>query len=89
MNVTIEDVIKLHHEQLKTIGSKLLYLSIRDRASDDGWTALGLTELSRMTGLSRGGLIKAVKRLESHGLIEVKKERDHQHAPNRYRTIGP
>jgi len=88
MSLTLEDVVCLHHEQLRTISQKLIYLSIQRRASESGWTRLGLAELQALSGLTESGVLKTLKRMQKVGLIEVMRDRSHPHNKNLYRTIS-
>jgi len=89
MSITLDEVVRLQHEQLRTLGQKLIWLSIKQRASATGWTKLGLSELRSLTGYSESGVIKTLKKMEECGLIEVKRDRSHPHNKNLYRVITP
>lgn len=87
MSITIEDVAKLHHDNLRTIGSKILYLTILNNANENGWTSISLADLARTTCLSRCGVITALKRMEKIGLIEIQHSDNNPKNRNKYRAI--
>ena len=72
---------------LRTIGEKIVYLTIKNHGDPDGWARVSLSELSRKTGLTRTGVINMIKRMTACGLVEVKNDRRTPNERNRYRTI--
>ena len=87
MSITIEEVVALQHDQLRTIGAKIVYLTIRNNAQESGWAAISLAELARNTSLSRQGIIKTLKRMAGCGLIEVRNDKVSTTSRNKYRTV--
>lgn len=53
-----------------------------------GWqkqsTAISLTEFTKLTGLSRRGVIDAIRQLEERGVVTVKNSRTHVYCLNPY-----
>lgn len=67
----------------KASTAKLILLAIADHANDEGESAYpGLTRLERKTGLSRQGLVDAIKILKYNGLITVSDEPSKLHTNN-------
>ena len=87
MSITIEDVVKLQHEHLRTVGSKIIYLTIRNGGKENGWTSISLSELARNTGLTRRGLYKALHNMRDCGLLEITNDRATTTSKNKYRAI--
>jgi len=87
MSITIEDVAKLQHKHLRTIGSKIIYLTIRNSGQENGWASFSLSELARSTGLTRRGLYKTIHNMRDCGLVEIYNDRATTTSKNKYRTI--
>lgn len=87
MSITIEDVVKLQHENLRSIGSKIIYLTIRNNGKENGWTSVSLSELARDTGLSRRGLYRTIHKMRDCGLLEIHNDKTSTTSKNKYRTI--
>jgi DNA-binding phage protein len=87
MSITIEDVVKLQHEHLRTIGSKIIYLTIRNGGKENGWTSISLSELARNTGLSRRGLYNTLHKMRDCGLLEIHNDKTSTTSKNKYRAI--
>ncbi|MBQ4856238.1 hypothetical protein IMW82_16335 [Rhodanobacter sp. B2A1Ga4] len=87
MSITIEDVVKLQHEQLRTVGQKIIYLTIRNGGQENGWASFSLSELARDTGLTRRGLYKTLHNMKDCGLVEIYNDRATTTSKNKYRAI--
>lgn len=87
MSINIEDVVKLQHEQLRTIGQKIIYLTIRNGGKENGWASFSLSELARNVGLSRRGLYKTLHKMRDCGLLEIHNDRTSTTSKNKYRAI--
>lgn len=87
MSITIEDVVKLQHQHLRTIGSKIIYLTIRNGGQANGWASFSLSELARSTGLTRRGLYKTLHSMRDCGLLEITNDRATTTSKNKYRAI--
>lgn len=87
MNISIKDIVDLQKDSLRTIGQKIVYLTIKNNGGEDGWTSVSLSELSRATGLTRTGVINMIKKMQGCGLIEVRNERRTPNERNKYRAI--
>lgn len=87
MSINIEDVVKLQHEQLRTIGQKIVYLTIRNSGQGIGWASFSLSELARNTGLSRRGLYNTLHKMRDCGLLEIHNDRASTISKNKYRAI--
>jgi hypothetical protein len=87
MTITIEDVIRLQHNKLDTTGKKIVYLTIQDRANEDGWSAISLNAFGRLTGLSPRGVHNILKGLINCGLLETNQVKERVNSTNVYRVI--
>ena len=87
MSITIEDIVKLQNEHLRTIGSKIIYLTIRNGQQQEGWSSFSLSELAGTTGLSRRGIYKTLHKMRDVGLLEIYNDRATTTSKNKYRAI--
>lgn len=87
MTISIKDIVDVQKDSLRTIGQKILYLTIKNNGDDDGWACVSFSELSRATCLSRAGVINVIKRMQACGLLEVRNDHKTANEKNRYRAI--
>lgn len=85
--LTIKDVVNVQHQQLRTIGQKIIWLTIRNGSDEHGWASVSLTDLARNTGLSRRGVVNIINRMKDCGLVELSNDHDSHASKNKYRAI--
>jgi len=87
MTITLEEINGLQRDQLRTTTRKIIYLTIRRLSEQTGWAEISIKSLCEQTGLTRAGLVSALKAMQTVGLIEIKRERIDRYSKNKYRTI--
>jgi len=87
MSITVEDIVALQYEGLRSVGSKIVYLTIRKELDDTGWASLSFNDLAGVTGLTTTGVVNIIKRMHDSGLIEVRNDRATPFTKNQYRII--
>jgi len=85
--LTIKDVVSVQNDDLRTIGQKIIYLTIRNGSNESGWATVSLTDLARNTGLSRRGVVNIINRMKDCGLVEASNDHDSHVSKNKYRAI--
>ncbi|WP_243041693.1 helix-turn-helix domain-containing protein [Dyella sedimenti] len=85
--LTIKDVVNVQNDNLRTIGQKIIYLTIRNGSDENGWASVSLTDLARNTGLSRRGVVNIISRMKDCGLVESSNDHDSHVSKNKYRAI--
>lgn len=87
--LSLRDIVEVQNDNLRTLGSKLVYLTIRNNAGENGWVAISLSELSRTCCLTRRGVVTILNKMLMCGLLEKKNDHSSPVAKNIYRTITP
>lgn len=87
MSITLAEVAAFHHRKLSTVGSKLIYMAVRSEADRDGWATISLDRFSRLTALTQSGVRKALRRLATAGVIEIRHNTARHSEPNSYRIV--
>jgi DNA-binding MarR family transcriptional regulator len=85
--LTIEDVVRVQNDNLRTIGQKIIYLTIRNGSDEHGWATVSLTDLARNTGLSRRGVVNIINRMKGCDLVEASNDHDSHVSKNKYRAV--
>lgn len=89
MSITVEDIVALQYEGLRSVGSKIVYLTIQKELDETGWASLSFNDLAGVTGLTNTGVANIIKRMQNSGLIEVRRDRSTPFTKNQYRIIDP
>lgn len=89
MSITVEDIVALQYEGLRSVGSKIVYLTISKHLDETGWASLSFNDLASVTGLTNTGVANILKRMQKSGLIEVRRDRTTPFTKNAYRIIEP
>lgn len=89
MSITVQDIVALQYEGLRSVGSKIVYLTIRNHRDKAGWSSLSFKDLADVTGLTSTGVANIIKRMTNSGLIEVRNSRETPFTKNEYRIIDP
>lgn len=87
--LSLKDIVKVQNEHLRTIGSKIIYLTIRNNADVNGWTTISLSELAKTSCLTRRGVVSILNRMGECGLLEKQYDHSSPSAKNSYKAITP
>jgi hypothetical protein len=86
-SLSLKDIVKVQNDNLRTIGSKIIYLTIRNNADRNGWATISLSELASTACLTRRGVVNILNRMQECGLIEKQYDHSSHDAKNKYRAI--
>lgn len=86
-SLSLKNIVKVRNDNLRTIGSKIVYLTIRNNADHKGWTTISLSELANTACLTRRGVVNILNRMQECGLLEKKHDHSSHNTKNKYRAI--
>lgn len=85
--ITLEEIKELQHQEIKNLSTKIIYLLIKNKANEDGWSAISAAEFAAATSLTTRAVFKIIRKLKSCGLIEQRQDKERPNSTNQYRTI--
>jgi DNA-binding MarR family transcriptional regulator len=85
--LSLEDIVNIQNDRLRTLGSKIVYMTLQNNGDADGWTKESLSDLSGIACMTRRGVVNILNRMQECGLIEKKNDRSSPNAVNQYRVI--
>lgn len=87
--ITLEEITKLQHQEIKNLSTKIIYLMIKNQANEEGWSAISAAEFSAATSMTTRAVFKVISKLKTLGLIEQNQDKERQNSTNQYRIINP
>lgn len=85
--ITLEEITELQHKEIKNLSTKIIYLMIKNKSNNEGWSPISAAEFSAATSMTTQGVFKVIQKLKACGLIEQKQEKERPNSINEYRLI--
>lgn len=85
--ITLEEIKELQHKEIKNLSTKIIYLMIKNKSNDEGWSPISAAEFASATSMTTRAVFKVIRKLKACGLIEQKQEKERPNSTNEYRII--